>query len=173
MRKLFGLLLVTIAFTGCSKDDDNNDNSTSVEGTWKLTAFETENAYDLNNDGTASKSVMDETSCYQNEFIKFNADGTGQATSNSYAEIQLVLVAGTNDEYEYSIDCVSEIDVTPFVYIKDGNQVDLSVGGSNASATISGNTLTYVIQDGFFVEVDDNGTTTTVTEDITFVYTKQ
>ncbi len=174
MKKLFGLLLVAAAFTACSKDDDNSNNSTSVEGNWKLTAFETENAYDLNNDGTASKSVMDETDCYQNETLSFDGNGTGEATSTSYADIQLTLVVGTTDEYEYTIDCVSETEVTPFVYTKEGNDVSLVVGGfGNANATISGNTLTYVIQEGLFIEVDDNGTTTTVTEDITFVYTKQ
>jgi len=174
MKKLFVMILVAAAFTACSSDDDSSNNSTSLEGNWKLTAFETENPYDLNNDGTASKSVMDETNCYQNETIRFDADGTGEATSTSYADIQLTLVAGTTDEYEYTVDCVSETETTPFVYDKDENEVSLSItGAGNATATLSGNTLTYVIQDGFFVDVDENGTTVTVTEDITFVYTKQ
>lgn len=174
MKNLFVLLIVAAAFTSCSKDDDNSNNSTSVEGNWKLTAFETENAYDLNNDGTASKSVMDETNCHQNETLSFDVNGTGEAISTSYADIQLTLVVGTTDEYEYTIECISETEVTPFAYTKDGNDLDLVIGGfGTASATISGNTLTYVIQDGFFIEVDNNGTTTTVTEDITFVYTKQ
>lgn len=139
-----------------------------------MTTFNTENAYDLNNDGTASKSVMDETNCYQNETLVFNADGaTGTAVNTSYAEIELTLVAGTTDEYEYTVTCVSEDDSTPFAYIQNGNDVTLIVAGENQTATLSGNTLTYVFQDGFFVEVDNNGTTTTVTEDITFVFTKQ
>ena len=174
MKRLMGFLFIATLLASCSSDDDNGNNGTSLEGNWKLTAFETENAYDLNNDGTASKSVMDETNCYQNETIRFDADGTGEATSTSYADIQLTLVAGTTDEYEYTVDCVSETEVTPFVYDKDGNEVSLIItGAGNATATLSGNTLTYVIQDGFFVEVDENGTTVTVTEDITFVYTKQ
>lgn len=174
MKKFFGLLFIAIAFTACSSDDDNgNTNATSLEGTWKMTAFNTENAYDLNNDGTASTSVMDETNCYQNETLVFNADGTGAANNTSYAEIELTLITGTTDEYEYTVTCVSENDTTPFLYTKNGNDVTLNVSGSSQAATLSGNTLTYVFQDGFFVEVDNNGTTTTVTEDITFVFTKQ
>lgn len=172
MKKLFGLLLIAIVFTACSKDDDNN-NASSIEGTWKMTAFETETAYDLNNDGTASKSVMDETNCYQNETLEFNADGTGTAYNTSRANIELTLVVGTTDEYEYTVTCVSENDTTPFLYTKNGNDIVLSLAGSTQSATLSGNTLTYVFQDGFFVDVDNNGTTTTITEDITFVFTKQ
>jgi hypothetical protein len=174
MKKLFGLLFIAIAFTACSSDDDNSSDTTSLEGTWKMTAFNTENAYDLNNDGMASTSVMDETNCYQNETLVFNADGaTGTAVNSSYAEIELTLVAGTTDEYEYTVTCVSEDDSTPFAYIQNGNNVTLTVAGSNQAATLSGNTLTYVIQEGFFVEVENNGTTATVTEDITFVFTKQ
>lgn len=174
MKNFFGLLLVAITITACSSDDDSGNDTTTLEGTWKMTTFNTENAYDLNNDGTASKSVMNETNCYQNETLVFNADGaTGTAVNTSYAEIELTLVAGTADEYEYTVTCVSEDDSTPFAYIQNGNDVTLIVAGENQTATLSGNTLTYVFQDGFFVEVDNNGTTTTVTEDITFVFTKQ
>jgi len=73
------LLAIALVFAACSSDDDSNDTTANLEGTWKLTAFNTENAYDLNEDGTTSTSVMDETSCYQNETITFNADGTGTA----------------------------------------------------------------------------------------------
>ncbi len=173
MKKFFGLLFIALAFTACSSDDDSN-NTTSLQGTWKMTAFNTENAYDLNNDGTASTSVMDETNCYQNETLVFNADGsTGSAIATSYADIELTLVAGTTDEYEYSVTCVSEDDTTPFLYTQNGNNVTLSFGGDSQTLTLSGNTLTYVFEEGFFIEVDNNGTTTTVTEDITFVFTKQ
>lgn len=174
MKRLMGFLFIATLLASCSSDDDNGNNGTSLEGNWKLTAFETENAYDLNNDGTASKSVMDETNCYQNETMNFDADGTGEVTFTSYADIQLTLVAGTTNEYEYTVECISETEVTPFVYEKDGNEVNLIISGAgNVTATLSGNTLTYVFQDGFFVDVDDNGTTITITEDITFVYTKQ
>ncbi|MAP81845.1 MAG: hypothetical protein CL526_12245 [Aequorivita sp.] len=173
MKKLFGLLVLAITLTACSSDDDGGSNTTSIEGTWKMTAFNTETAHDLNNDGTASTSVMDETNCYQNEIIVFNANGTGAATSNSYADIELTLVTGTTDEYEYTVTCVSETETTPFTYTQNGNEITLSMAGFSQTATLSGNTLTYVFEEGFFVEVDDNGNTVTVTEDITFVFTKQ
>ncbi len=173
MKNLFGLLFLALAFTACSSDDDSSNATVSLEGTWKMTAFNTENAYDLNNDGTASTSVMEETNCYQNETMVFNADGSGTINNTSYADIELTLVAGTTDEYEYNVTCVSENDSTPFVYVQNGNEITLTLAGFTETATLSGNTLTYVIEEGFFVEVDNNGTTVTVAEDITFVFTKQ
>ncbi len=171
MKKFFGLLFIAIAFTACSSDDDNN--TTSVEGTWKLTAFETENAYDLNNDGTASRSVMNETNCYQNETVVFKANGTGQANNTSYAEIEFTLVTGTTDQYEYWVTCVPETETIPFLYTQNGNNVTITMGATSQPAVLSGNTLTYVINKGFLLEVEENGDTTTVLEDITFVFTRQ
>jgi len=116
---------------------------------------------------------MDETNCYQNEIVNFKADGTGSAISSSYADIELTLVIGTTDEYEYVINCIPEIDVTSFTYTQNGTNVTMTVEGETVIATLSGNTFTYVIQDGFFIDVDDEGNTITLTEDLTFVYTKQ
>lgn len=174
MKKFFGLLIVAIAMTACSSDDDSSDAGASVEGNWKMTALNTENPYDLNGDGTASRNLMLETGCYQNELMLFSADGSGKITSNSYAEINFDLVVGTTNEYEYSIECVSETEIDLFTYTQNGDQIKLTVDGSLVTGTLSNNTLTYVVPGGFFIEVEgsDSGTIT-VMEDLTFVYTKQ
>ncbi len=174
MKKFFGLLVVVIAMSGCSSDDDSNNTTTSIEGNWKMTAFNTENAYDLNGDGTASRNLMTETDCYQNETILFKADRTGVSTSNSYAEISLELVIGTTDQYEYSIECISETEVDAFTFTQTGDQVKLNVDGMIVNATLSNNTLTYVIPEGFFIETEGSDSQTiTVIEDLTFIFTKQ
>lgn len=174
MKKFFGFLIVAIAMTACSSDDDSNPITTSVEGNWKMTAMNMQNAHDLNEDGTASRNLMDETNCYQNETILFKADGTGVFTSNSYADIELEFVFGSTDEYDYIIECVSETEITLLNYIQNGEEVTMTVEGESITASISGNTLTYVIPNGFFVEVEDpESGTITVTEDLTFIYTKQ
>lgn len=174
MKKFFGILFIAFAFTACSSDDDANNVTPSVAGTWKMTAFNMENAYDLNGDGNASINLMDETGCYQNELMVFNADSSGRITSNSYADINLDLVMGTTDEYEYSIECEFDTEVTPFTYIYTDNQVKIIVDDMEVNATISGNTLTYVIPSGMFFEVEDPVSgTVTIVEDVTFIYTKQ
>jgi len=68
INKLLMFALTIALFFSCSSDnDDNNDQSTdSMVGTWLLTAIDTETAFDLNQDGVATASFMDETNCYQN-----------------------------------------------------------------------------------------------------------
>lgn len=125
MRKIFGLVIVIIAFTACSKDD-NDDNNLSIEGIWKLTAFEVENAYDLNNDGIASKNILTEIDCYHQDII-FNADDTGQIIYYSYAQIELNLIPGTTDEYEYVTNCVLQTVRRVLVYEKNGNEISMAI----------------------------------------------
>ena len=61
MRKLFlNLLAFTFLIVATSCSSDNNDNPTQVDGTWKLTAWNVGESYDLNNDGTASSNLLDE-----------------------------------------------------------------------------------------------------------------
>jgi uncharacterized lipoprotein YehR (DUF1307 family) len=176
MKKILLLLVVAVAVTACSKNDDDsgNNGSVSVEGNWKLTSFTTENEYDLNEDGTASNNVMTETGCYLNETIAFNGDATGTAQSTSYAEITLDLVAGTTNEYEYSIACVQENETTAFAWTQNGDTVVLTFAGFTYTGAKSDDTITIVLENGLAFEVeDDNGGTVMITEDITFVYTKQ
>lgn len=168
MAILFGAL-----FTACSNDDDGGSNGTSVEGNWRLTAFTTENNYDINEDGTATNDFMMETNCYSNETITFNSNNTGTVTSRSFADITLELVSGSTTDYEYSVDCVQETDNTTIVWAQSENIVTLTGPGIVYEGLISGSTLTFVIEEGVFIEVEDGSGTATTTEDITFVYTKQ
>lgn len=165
---------MAIALAACSSDDDSNNTTISVEGTWKMTAFNTENAYDLNGDGIPSRNVMDETDCFQNELMLFNVDGTGLITSNSVLEIGLEMVVGTTDEYEYTIECISEVTIDSFTYTITNNEVSIDVDGDISTATLSNNTLTVVIPEGFFIEVEDpESGIISILENITIIYTKQ
>ncbi|QNJ97758.1 lipocalin/fatty acid-binding family protein [Constantimarinum furrinae] len=176
MKRILLLLIVAVAVTACSKNDDDsgNNGSVSVEGNWKLTSFTTENEYDLNGDETASNDVMAETECYQNETIVFNGNASGTANSTSYADITLELVAGTTNEYEYSVTCVEEDDATQFAWVQTGDTVTLTFAGFSYIGTKVDDQITIVLEEGLAFEVEDgNGGTVLVTEDITFVYTKQ
>ncbi len=173
MKKVFSLLMVAMLFAACSSDDDNGNDNVALEGTWKMTAFKSENAYDINGNGIISNDIMQQTNCYQNETIVFNANGTGADFSTSYAEINLELVAGSTNEYQYTVDCINESTTTAFTWSQSGNTVNFTQSGISFSGTQSGNQITFLIPNGFPIEVTQGSGTATVTEDLTIVYQKQ
>ncbi len=171
MKKLVTLILVAAIFVSCSSDDD--DGGVAIEGTWKMTAFKTQNAYDLNGDGIISNDVMGQTNCFQNETLIFNANNTGADMSTSRLEIELELVAGTTDEYEYSIECVSENTTTAFTWSQNGDTVIVTQADGTLTGTQVGNEITFSLPNGYPIPVEQGGGTATITEDLTIIYQKQ
>lgn len=179
MKKLFVLAAAAFLTLSCSDDDSNPTTSASVEGTWKLTAFNVNEAVDINDDGTASVDFISETGCYNNSNIVFS--GNNVATlSIQELDIELDLVIGTEDSYEYSIDCV---DATPEVatYSVSGNSVSVTStyveDGVTETETIvmtkSNNTLTVTIPAFTSVPTEENGDIIYTFVGATLVFTKQ
>lgn len=173
MKKVFGLLLITLIFIGCSSDDDNGDNGVALQGDWKLTSFTSQNAYDLTGNGIISNDIMGQTNCYQNERITFNANGTGADISTSYLIIDLELSAGSITEYEYSFDCVNENNTTAFNWTQNGNNVAISMDGYSFSGVQNGTKINFTIPNGFEIPILQDGTVVWTTETLTMEYTKQ
>lgn len=171
MKKLLSLLILAAIFVSCSSDDD--DAGVAVEGTWKMTTFRSENAYDLNGNGTISNDIKEQTNCYQNETLVFNSNGTGANVSTSYLDISLELVAGTTNEYEYNVECVNENSTTAFSWVQNGDNVVVTQSGVVLTGIQDGNEITFTVVNGFDIEVEQGGGTATVTEDLTIVYQKQ
>ena len=179
MKKLFVLAAMAFLTVSCSDDDNNSTGSTSIEGTWKLTTFDHNEEVDLNEDGTASADMISESGCYGNSNITFSADQV--ATINiEELEINLDLVVGTEDSYEYSLECVES---TPEVatYSVSGNSVSVVStyieDGVTETETIvltrSGNTLTVSIPAFTDVPVEENGEISYSFVGATLVFTKQ
>ncbi|NLN33456.1 MAG: hypothetical protein GX159_07660 [Flavobacteriaceae bacterium] len=166
------LILSGMALMSCEPWEDETyhdidlpvEEESSIPGTWKLTDLRLEEAYDFNGDGNSSNSLMSETGCYQNELMEFAADFSGIATSNSYAHFFI-------DNESFSFECIEEFEETTFSWNQTGNSVNITVDGVPLVATLSGNTLTYIIPEGFFVGDDEGGVQ--LLQDMTFVYTKQ
>lgn len=177
MKKIIALAAVALLGISCSDDDssETNGGSTSIEGTWKLTAFTLNEGADLNNDGTASTDMISESGCYSNSSLVFSTNNV--ATINiEELEIDLDLVVGTEDSYEYSIDCV---EATPEVaaYAVAGNTVNITVTDGEDSETIplvkSNNTLTLTIPEFVDVPIEENGNVTYSFVGASLVFTKQ
>ena len=169
--KLITLSILCLGVFSCSSDDDAG-NTVAVEGTWKLTAINTETEFDLNMDGTATNSFIEETDCYRNETIVFNSNGTGANNSASYAEIEYEITVGTTDEFTYTVDCISEIESDTFTWTQNGNQLTITdSSGFGTTVALNGSQFTFVVPEGFFAA--DGTTGVELTEDLTFIYTKQ
>ena len=176
MKKLFTLIAAAILTMSCGSDDDAQTNA-SVNGTWKLTAFELEEAVDFNDDGTASTDLIAETGCYNNSTIVFN-DNNGIATfSIQELDIEINLVVGTENTYEYTINCdpaMAEV----ATYTVNGNNVTVTFdyGDGETEDTVfvrSGNTLTVTIPEIVYVPEENSGDVSYTFLGATLQFTKQ
>lgn len=134
-----------------------------VVGTYKLTAFNTVPATDLNGDGTSHTNQMDEVSCFNNSFLVINANNTYNADSSG---VDLGIPSG----YECFTD---PDDVGAWVLV--GNQLtftssDITIDPT--TFTVSGNTLSYTLPAGT-VLTEEAGVVIEITADLTLIYTKQ
>jgi len=152
-------------------DCSNGVSDEEIEGTWQLTAWIGEEPIDINGDGTESLNFLDEFNCYENEFLVFEVGGTGESESNSYAEIEMDLVVGTTNDYEYQVNCIQEVEVATLTWTQSGNSISITSDGENFDKTLSGNTLSIFVPEGFFAANEDFLLTTI--QDLTFVYIKQ
>ncbi|TXD83307.1 hypothetical protein ESY86_17205 [Subsaximicrobium wynnwilliamsii] len=150
---------------------NSNQPNAEVEGTWKLTAWMGENPIDLNNDAQESTNFLDEIDCYTDETLVFNAGGTGVSMSTSYANFDVQLETDSTNTYDYTVDCIAEVENTDFTWTQSGNSLTLIIAEQSYNYTIDGNSLSTLVPNGFTVSNAD--ATITVTEDLTFVFTKQ
>jgi hypothetical protein len=172
MKKLLLATVVCLSLFSCASDDDAASIDPLV-GTWRMTSFEVENPYDFNEDGTASRNLITETNCYQNETIQINADGTAIAISNSFLFVVADLVPGTTDQYTYTLNCEMENDIVPLNWVANGTAVSFEEDdGFTISGTLDGtNQFSFTIPEGF--EIYSGGFNAVTEEDVTIVYTKQ
>lgn len=147
------MAFVAMAMMSCSDDDNEN---VALTGTWKLTGFTLDQGVDLNNDGTASSNLITESGCYNNSTVVFGSSNS--ATFNiQELDIDYEVVSGTQNSYEYTVDCLGGENETT-TYTTSGNNVIVNVGGEEMVFIQNGNKLTSTFVGGG-VPVNDNGDT--------------
>ena len=83
---LCAVAIIGLGITSCSDDDDSNNNTNdAISGTYLLTELNTQNATDLNMDGTSNFNQRLESNCYNNSRIVLNNDNTFTYYSNGVA----------------------------------------------------------------------------------------
>lgn len=143
---------------------DNLVNNTSIAGIYRMTAFNTGISTDLNNDGTASVNQLSETSCFNNNSITINVDGTFTATSNG-------LEVSAND----SLECYTDPEIAG-TWVLNNNLLTLTYTENNSPEVevflVSGNSLTISIPLGEIVSTTSTNTAVYLNSSYVIIYTR-
>lgn len=169
------LFFTAFNLVSCSSDNEpidpaidlDNWGTTSIAGSYLMTAFNTSVPTDLNNDGTASTNQMGETNCFNNNTLILNADNTFTATSKGVDIITTGTVA--------TFDCFTDPSITG-TWTLTGSTLSLTytdAGEQNVDVfTVSGNTLTMTISQGEIVGTSSSNVPVFLTSNIDIIYTK-
>ncbi|HEX8268541.1 MAG TPA: lipocalin family protein [Flavobacterium sp.] len=166
MKKFLSLEPIAVLSISCSSDDNDDE---SVAGIYTLTEFSVSNPQDLNGDGVASTDMLSETVCLDDAFLQLYADNTFTASGEG---IDISLDSEGNPQ----ISCMDDGNYSG-TYEVSGNTVTMSYTSDGEVYTdqfeINNNSISYTVEDGAAVGVDNNGNPVFITTDITIVYTKQ
>ncbi len=152
---------------GGNGNNNGGGNTTSVVGSYKLTAFNTSVPTDLNNDGTSSTNQMNETSCFNNMFIIINSNNTFNADAKG---IDIDFTNNITECYtdpDYNGTWVLNSNVLTLTYVDGGVTYNDSFIVAGA-----GNSLSLSVSDGDIVGME-SGQPVYLTSSIQFIYTKQ
>jgi len=177
MKKIFALLAAFILCISCSSDDDSDQDGGDINliGTWLLTSFTTETAFDLDNDGDSSNDLLIETGCLQNETLVFAIDNTATAFSTTFLDIFVNIAIGDDgsEEFVQIVNCEEDNFVTQLTWSINGNTVTISDGEETFNAIIDGDELSFVLPEGSDLEVIEGDAIVDLIEDVTLTYTLQ
>lgn len=82
-----------LSITSCS-DDDNNGNSESIEGTYRLEEVNAPTAVDFDEDDDSNRDLTEESDCYDSGEIVLNSDNT---MSFTYSRVTIDETLGTDE----------------------------------------------------------------------------
>ncbi|NMH26939.1 lipocalin-like domain-containing protein [Flavobacterium silvaticum] len=159
MKKIMILAAAAVFSFGCSGNDDNASGTTSIDGTWKLTALTSSQPTDANEDGVATTDLIAEAGCFD----------------------QTTLVFASNNTFVYNLMMPGTTTCFPFTangtYVASGNNIAATITVEGEADTQnfvqSGNTLTATVPDFYEIEVTVGGETTYESIDAVLVFTKQ
>ncbi len=173
IKSIVKFLVLSIALVTASCDNEPIDPaidisaSSSVTGTYYMTAFNSSIPTDLNEDGSASTNQMNETNCFNGSFITLNSNNTFVANSKG---IDINTTGATS-----IIECFDEGNFTG-TWALSGNQLSITYldGGVEYTdvATLSGNTIVSTVQNGEVVGNTSGGEPIYLTSNLQIIFTK-
>jgi len=173
MRKAFGILMITILCISCGGDDDGGTSAErDLTGTWRLTAVETTDVYDFNNNEMSTNNFLNETgNCQSGDNIVINSNGTASWTNSGFPDITGVFQTGQTDILDFTVVCGRPQESTQDWEFLGGVLTLTNASNMDTNFLVQGNTLVLNIrnQELFFSILTD----TPVVDQINLVYTKQ
>jgi hypothetical protein len=131
-----------LAFTSCDDDDDNGENlTTDLTGTYELSRLQVPVAQDLDSDGDSNQNLVLEGTCHNTSWISLKSDGTYEQ-GWTYS----VLADGGA-----SLDC--ETQMQSGTWEQDGNTITTTRLEGEGSASM---TLTFDADDHTLTMTDDD-----------------
>ena len=169
MKKILFIVLASGFLFSCSSSDSNS--GSSINGTYKLTSFTTQEPIDANNDGTATTNFLTESGCYSNSKIILNSDNTALVNLQDLA-LELNVVAGTTNQYQYTSTC-SAGDTFAGTWTKTGSTITITLQGEAEQLIITDNKLYLNSPDFVEYPTQNNGTMGYSTTGANLIFTKQ
>lgn len=163
------LFIAYVLLVSCTKNDDTLQ--ASISGVWKLTAWNVISPLDLNNDGVPNSNLLLEFGCLNGSELIFK---DSQNASLYYSSDVSFHVENENEGWFFMISCSLDGEVTPMqlTYVYQDNDVILNNAGDLLHFTLTDNTLSMVVPNGF-VARNPETQDIVLSRDVTYLFTKQ
>jgi hypothetical protein len=162
------MALLLVCITSCSSDDMQDSNNSSILGVWQLTAWNVEEGFDFNEDGTENTNLLNEIDCSRNETLIFDNNGVVSLNTTFNPDIDIALKDGSSNTYIFNVTCDTEgvISLATSYQLKDS-----SVFIGEFKASFMDNQITLVFKERIKI-YNENFTEVIDRRDLTLVYTK-
>jgi len=180
MMKLHSIICIIfpiLFLTSSSNDNMTILNDNNLLGVWNLTSITLKTPLDLNSDGEPSLNVLDEVSIIDATMI-FTDSANGTIFYNSYVSFYS-RVENDNLFFMITSSTGSENSPIPITYSNTDNNViinqDITFNQTNnnpSALTLNQNSLSMEVTNGFVVK-DINTFEESVSQDVTYVFTRQ
>ncbi|MGJ8683600.1 MAG: lipocalin family protein [Nonlabens sp.] len=169
MKKLILPLLAGILLiTSCSDNSNQTTNSNAaLVGNYVLTTLTSDVAVDLNQDMATDMELTNETTCFDNMAISFNADGTFTST-----------VAEVSFDNANVLQCNTSVETGTYSYGNGLLTITVNINGGTATESqqvvLTATTLSFNVDDNDVAQYFSGavGTPASSITSLDFVYTK-
>ena len=170
MKKVYLVLSICISITlltSCTTEDI--DDQSSLIGVWKLTSWTINTAIDLDNDGIASTEFS--PGCLIDSDLTFMDDSNGTIFYSSSVSYSTRMEDGN---MVFMTACTTDSERVPSLmsYTSSDSEIIINKDGVEFVLALNGNTLSMLVPNDFIAK-DNETSETTVSQDVTYIYTRQ